>query len=104
VIADNRWRRSWATTLYDSIIYCHGVPCELQSDGHKTFEGPSMRQLYARFPIDHHVIVSYHPRSNDVAERRTKDVMHALRAYVGHRLHHVGRFRDDSAVACKHQF
>jgi hypothetical protein len=33
--------------------YRHGAPCELQTDGHKTFEGPSMQQLYARFPIEH---------------------------------------------------
>jgi hypothetical protein len=72
-----------AQTLYDSIIYRHGAPCELQTDGHKTFEGPSMQQLYARFAIDHHVTVAYHPQSNGVAERRNRDVMHALRAYVG---------------------
>jgi transposase InsO family protein len=72
-----------ANTLRNALIWRHGAPAELQTDGHLTFEGTAMNDLYDEYAIEHHTTTAYHPQSNGVAERKNKDIMNLLRILTG---------------------
>jgi hypothetical protein len=72
-----------AETVHKHVIWRHGAPAEIQTDGATGFDGEHMRDLYDEYSVEHHVTIAYHPQSNGLAERKNRDIMNALRAYTG---------------------
>jgi hypothetical protein len=82
-----------ANVVLHQIIYRHGVPSWIYSDGAKALCGKEMDKLCEQYCINQHIGMAYHPQSQGVVERLNRTIMNHLLSLV-----HKDRFSWDKHV------
>ena len=55
--------------VQEHILFCHGCPGRIQTDGGKPYTSQHLKKFLARHNIQHTITAPYHPKSNKAAEK-----------------------------------
>ena len=64
-------------------IWCeHGCPSILYSDSGSEFRNAVLKEMTAKFQVQHHHVAVYHPASNGLCERKNSSILAALKCFM----------------------
>ena len=67
--------------IKDLIIYRHGCPAKIQTDGGRPYVSDAVYHFCKNFGLQHTVMAAYHPHSNGKAKRVTQTIKGCIRKF-----------------------